>query len=1069
MTNNHAEGPGGPLDSAADAAKLARVKSAVQAMEAVPRQIGPYRILHTLGEGGMGVVYLAEQTQPIHRKVAIKIVKLGMDTKQVIARFETEREALALMNHPHVARVIDAGATETGRPYFVMEYVPGVPMSRYCDEKRLRTEQRLQLFSDVCAAVQHAHQKGIIHRDIKPSNVLVMEIDGKPVVKVIDFGIAKATQQRLSEETYFTATGNIVGTPAYMSPEQAGAAPGGTVADIDTRTDVYSLGVLLYELLVGALPFDPALMRQAAFSEIQRIIREVDPPKPSTRLLALRAAPRASARANVPDSTEPRSNQSPVAVQARARVPVATETQSPANRIADSTTTEVLPSHGEIARAKARGSDLGTIAALRNTPPTTLLKQLRGDLDWIVMKCLEKDRTRRYETVNALVLEINGYLNHEPVLAGPPSATYRLRKFVRRNRAALVAVSFVLVGTTSGMFWALWERGRALEAKQREQSEKELAQSARVDAEQARDEAQAVTLFLNEILGAADPGREGKDVTVREVLDHAVDLVPKRFADKPLIEAALRQTIGWTYHQLGLLPAAEFQAAKGAEIFTRVVGPDDPRTLRAGSNLASIIGARGRYGEGESSLRAALEIQKRLLGEEHPDILITMINLGNSIQAQGRYAEAEELRRKTVDLARRAVGEEAPKTLTAISNLAHSLRSLGRDEEAEQLCRMVLEVQQRTLGEEHPETLRTMTNLQISFWGQGRFGEADEILLKVLEVRRRALGEDHPDTLLSLNNLAASLGTQGRVSEATSLFRRVLEARRRVLGEDHFQTLRTAASLARSLNDQGAHADAEALYRDSLDAQLRKLGREHPDSLLSMRYLGECLQDQQRARESEQLHREEFETRHRIQGEEHPETLKALNALANSLHLQKRDGEAERLHRQVMEVSKRAFGDTDEIVLLATCNLSNDLDGQERYADAEPIHKQCLEGTIRIYGEIGMDTLRSKIYFAANLREQRRFADADELLCSAWKARTEIAGLDWIGRRILEELMQLHTAWEAAEPEKGHAAEAAKWRAKLDELNPGAETQESAEPTRKKKEGSEPAEKKDEQVPAHNP
>jgi serine/threonine protein kinase/predicted negative regulator of RcsB-dependent stress response len=342
-----------------------------------PTQIGPYRILEQLGEGGMGLVYLAEQEKPIHRRVALKVIKLGMDTKEVIARFETEREALALMSHPNVAKVFDAGSTSDGRPYFAMEYVPGVSIAEYCDMHRLNTDERLQLFMDVCEAVQHAHQKGIIHRDLKPSNVLVMVQDNKPVVKVIDFGVAKATQHRLTERTIFTEQGQLVGTPGYMSPEQASL----TALDVDTRTDIYALGVLLYELLAGARPFDDRVLREAGLAEIQRIIREVDPPKPSTRFSSL-------------------------------------------------------------------GADSTLVAHNRRTEPRTLARELRGDLDWIVMKCLEKDRTRRYATANGLALEIRRHLNDEPVLAGPPRVTYRMRKFVRRNRAT-VGATIVLFATVA--------------------------------------------------------------------------------------------------------------------------------------------------------------------------------------------------------------------------------------------------------------------------------------------------------------------------------------------------------------------------------------------------------------------------------------------------------------------------------------------------------------------------------------------------------------------------------------------------------------------------------------------
>ena len=402
---------------ASDPEEIARRHQAARAREQ-PNQIGPYKILETLGEGGMGMVYLAERTKPIHRRVALKIIKLGMDTKQVIARFETEREALALMNHPNVARVFDAGATETGRPFFVMEYVAGIPITDYCDKHRLTTEERLKLFMQVCHAVQHAHQKGIIHRDIKPSNVLVTVQDGEPTPKVIDFGVAKATQHRLTERTVFTEQGQLIGTPGYMSPEQAEM----TSLDIDTRTDIYSLGVLLYELLVGALPFDLESLRQVAFGEIQRIIREVEPPRPSTKLSSFQFESGAAATGH---KSEP-----------------GAQATGPSK-----------------ARAKTT-SRLDDVARRRRTEPKTLIRQLRGDLDWIIMKAMEKDRIRRYDTANGLALEIERYLNHEPILAHAPSVTYHVGKFVRKHSVGLTAVGLVAFS----LGFAIYARVSAREA-----------------------------------------------------------------------------------------------------------------------------------------------------------------------------------------------------------------------------------------------------------------------------------------------------------------------------------------------------------------------------------------------------------------------------------------------------------------------------------------------------------------------------------------------------------------------------------------------------------------------------
>jgi serine/threonine protein kinase len=356
--------------------------------------IGPYKLLESIGEGGMGLVYMAEQQRPVRRKVALKIIKPGMDTRQVIARFEAERQTLALMDHPNIARVFDAGATESGRPYFVMELVRGIPITDYCDRDRLAIEDRLELFIRVCQAVQHAHQKGIIHRDLKPTNVLVTLIDGTAVPKVIDFGVAKAMGQSLTEKTVFTGFAQLIGTPLYMSPEQAEFSG----ADVDTRSDIYALGVLLYELLTGSTPFDQDTLRTVAYDEVRRIIREVEPPKPSTRISTLEAT-------------------------------------------------------------------AATVSANRKSDPYTLGKLIRGELDWIVMKALEKDRNRRYETANGLAADLRRYLNYEPVEAGPPSALYRLRKYARRNRAVLATAALVALALVAGTVVSAWQAIRALRAE----------------------------------------------------------------------------------------------------------------------------------------------------------------------------------------------------------------------------------------------------------------------------------------------------------------------------------------------------------------------------------------------------------------------------------------------------------------------------------------------------------------------------------------------------------------------------------------------------------------------------
>ncbi len=406
--------------------------------------IGPYKLLQQIGEGGMGVVWMAEQQEPVRRKVALKVIKAGMDTRQVIARFEAERQALALMDHPHIAKVLDAGETASGRPYFVMELVKGVPLTRYCDEHRLTPRQRLELFVPVCQAIQHAHQKGVIHRDVKPSNVLVAPYDGQPVVKVIDFGVAKATGAKLTEKTLFTGFGALVGTLEYMAPEQAEL----NNQDIDTRSDIYSLGVLLYELLTGTTPLERKRVRESSLLEVLRLIREVEPPRPSTRL---------------------------------------------------SLTTDELPA----------------IAANRGLEPKKLSGLMRGELDWIVMKCLEKDRNRRYETANSLARDIGRYLRDEPVQACPPSAGYRLRKFVRRNQGPVLAAAVMvlllvggIIGTTLGLLRAVAEGNQKDQARLTAQRNLQKARQAVHDyftlvSDQTLIDEPALEPFRKQLLHAA--------------------------------------------------------------------------------------------------------------------------------------------------------------------------------------------------------------------------------------------------------------------------------------------------------------------------------------------------------------------------------------------------------------------------------------------------------------------------------------------------------------------------------------------------------------------------------------
>lgn len=501
--------------------------------EKVGDRIGHYKLLQEIGEGGCGVVYMAEQQHPVRRRVALKVIKAGMDTRQVLARFEAERQALALMDHPNIAKVLDAGATETGRPFFVMDLVKGIPITRYCDENRLDTQNRLSLFIQICRAIQHAHQKGIIHRDIKPSNILVADHDGVAVPKVIDFGLAKATNdQQLTDKTLFTAFEQFIGTPAYVSPEQARLSG----LDIDTRTDIYSLGVLLYELLTGRTPFENQRLVEAGLDEIRRIIREDEPPRPSTRLSTLDAAART-----------------------------------------------------EVARC-------------RQSEPPGLIHMVRGDLDWIVMKCLEKDRNRRYETTSGLVVDIQHHLNNEPVTARPPSQAYRFQKLVRRNKGVFAAGAIAVLALITGTAVSTWQALRATQAEQR-------AKTAAVGALASAKKSEDVLRFIREMFARAG-GNYADRVSVVQMLDWGSTDAEEKFREQPDVSAAVQYSVGYCYSKIG------------------------------------------RWNEARAFLERALKLQERLFGYVHADTLDTARELASVAFSQGRNAEGKALCRKILDSAR---------------------------------------------------------------------------------------------------------------------------------------------------------------------------------------------------------------------------------------------------------------------------------------------------------------------------------------------------------------------------------------------------------------------------------
>ncbi len=760
---------------------------------------GRYELVEVIGEGGMGSVYRASQSEPVKRQVALKLIRAGMDSRGVLARFDAERQALALMDHPNIARIYDGGMTQSGQPFFVMELVEGVPITDYCDRKRLPVRARLELFVAVCQAVQHAHQKGIIHRDLKPANVLVAEVDGRPTPKVIDFGVAKATEVKLTDMS-FADTGAIVGTPTYMSPEQADPSS----MDIDTRTDVYALGIMLYELLTGSPPIDASQFRRGALLEMLRMVREVDPPRPSTRL----------------------------------------------------STADALPS----------------IAANRSIEPARLSKLLQGELDWVVMKALEKDRARRYDTANGFARDIQRYLADEVVEARPPSRGYRLKKFVKRNKVQVVAASLVLLTLVGGIIGTSVGLVRADRARDAEAAQRRIAVEQKKKAEKARDRTREVLDAMTaEAIG--DSIGTQKEITpdqkkfLSEVLTYYKEFAGEKADDEQTrartAEAASR--VGMIEYRLGARPEAKAAFEMGRDAF-RALAADFPAVASYREDLASNLRnlgfhlrALGRRTEAEAAFREALALQAKLADdfprahELRRSQAVSQQNMGSLLMDLGRLAEAERVLREALAINQGLADHpdaspfDRDQVAASHANLANVFRLEGKVEEAEAQFRQAQALSERLVAE-FPEAPDYRHNLAVTHANLGTFlnslgrgAEAREHLVSATNLGDK-LAADFPAQPIhryhlasARNNLGTALNSAARRAEAEEQYRKALALREKLAAEfptepDYRQQVAASQfNLGCHLADLGRLVEAAEFHRKAMAIQ-EKLVADSPGS-----------------------------------------------------------------------------------------------------------------------------------------------------------------------------------------------------------------------------------------------
>jgi non-specific serine/threonine protein kinase/serine/threonine-protein kinase len=928
--------------------------------------IGPYKLLDPIGEGGFGVVFMAEQQQPLRRKVALKVLKPGMDTRQVVTRFEAERQALALMDHPNIAHVFDGGETAAGRPYFVMELVCGIPITDFCDQNELPIRDRLGLFIDVCQAVQHAHQKGVIHRDIKPSNVLVTVQDERAVVKVIDFGIAKAMGQQLTDKTASTNFAQMIGTPLYMSPEQAQMSG----LDVDTRSDIYSLGVLLYELLTGTTPFDRDRFRQAGYDEVRRIIRDEEPPRPSARLSTL-------------------------------------------------------------------SQTAATVSTQRQSDPRRLSQLLRGELDWVVMKCLEKDRNRRYETAGSLARDVARYLHDEPVQACPPSVTYRARKFARRNKGALAvaAALFLAVAVVaSSIGWIASDRA-AQRAALSQKVPGALSEATQLQAQGKYAEALEAVKRAEALLVDGFSDEVNQDVReLRRDLEMTLRLESVWF---PRSGEADRQDPG----------SAGIDAAYASAF--RIYGID----------VASLepAEAAGRVRERAIALKLTVALDHwakvragmvKVPGQEHDSIRKRLLAVARAADPDAWRNQLRDALEQSDSARLRHLAtssEVADQPLQTLSLLAGALDGAGAGQEAAAVLRLA---QQRypddfeinfqlawslDHGQPVPQPLDEIVRFYTAaralrpnnyavhyFLGsalqrRGMTGEAIAVYRQAISLASKTpgVGPDHPDVVWVRHNLAMSYFDIRQPAKALALFEQVLEQRKAALGPDHPQTVAAMSELAKKYQGSGQPGKAVPLFEQALEKRKARLGPDQPETLRAMLDLAFAYRDWGRMDRAVPLFEQILEKKARL-GPNDQTMVHTLNQLALAYEAAGTPGRAEPLFRELLEHHRKKNASDAQLMSASLAILGHNLLKQRKWVAAEPIFRECLAIRAKKMPDAWLASSTQSMLGEA-LLGQKRYAEAEPLLLQGYEGmKQREAIIPKEGRhRLTEALERLVRLYEA--------------------------------------------------------